>query len=105
MRDLKNFDTATDFVAGFLAFYNYLRPHESLENRTPANAAGIDYPYQNWGDIISKHKPSKPVIIEHQPRAMTAMLKEMHRVRLKRVPNRVLPGLTSSKDKMMGRRL
>ena len=30
MRGLKTFETATDFTQGWLAYYNYLRPHESL---------------------------------------------------------------------------
>ncbi len=68
MRDLKNLETALDFVAGFLAFYNYLRPHESLENKTPAEAAGITYPYRNWSELISKHKPSHKVSVEHVKR-------------------------------------
>lgn len=68
MRDLKNLETAHDFVAGFLAFYNYLRPHESLENKTPAEVAGIDYPYGNWSEIISNYKPSHKVTIEHVKR-------------------------------------
>lgn len=68
MRDLKNFETAQDFVAGFLAFYNYLRPHESLDNKTPAEASGIAYPYRNWTELISKYKPSHKVTIEHVKR-------------------------------------
>jgi hypothetical protein len=35
---------------------------------TPAEVAGIDYPYQNWSDIIRKHKPSRYIGIEHHPR-------------------------------------
>lgn len=73
MRGLKNIESAHDFVSGFLAYYNYLRPHESLDNRTPAEKAGITYPYQNWTDIISKHKPSVKVTIEHQPRGRTKL--------------------------------
>lgn len=68
MRDLKNLETAHDFVAGFLAFYNYLRPHESLGNKTPAEAAGIAYPYGNWSELISKYKPSHKVTVEHVKR-------------------------------------
>ena len=68
MRGLKNFESALAFTEGWLAHYNYLRPHESLEDKTPAEFAGIDYPYRNWADIIRKHEPSKPVTIEHQPR-------------------------------------
>lgn len=68
MRGLKNFESALDFTDGWLVYYNYLRPHHSLQNKTPAEVAGIEYPYKNWADIIRKHKPSKPVVIEHQPR-------------------------------------
>ncbi|MBA7690237.1 hypothetical protein ES703_98761 [subsurface metagenome] len=68
MRGLKNFETATDFVNGWLVHYNYLRPHTALDDKTPAEVAGVEYPYRNWADIIRKHKPSRPIIIEHQPR-------------------------------------
>ncbi len=70
MRGLKNVETAHDFVDGFLAYYNYLRPHESLENKTPAEVSGISYPYKNWDELIRNHKPSKPVVIEHQKRGL-----------------------------------
>jgi hypothetical protein len=65
---LKNLGSAQDFIEGWLVHYNYLRPHTALDDKTPAEVAGIDFPYENWADIIRKHKPSKPVIIEHQPR-------------------------------------
>ena len=67
MRGLKNIESAHDFISGWLVHYNYLRPHIALDDKTPAEVAGIDYPYDNWADI-TRHKPSKPVIIEHQPR-------------------------------------
>jgi putative transposase len=67
MRGLKNIETAHDFIHGWLVHYNYLRPHTALDDKTPAEAAGIDYPYKNWADI-TRHKPSKAVIVEHQPR-------------------------------------
>jgi len=68
MRGLKNFESALEFTKGWLVHYNYLRPHESLQDKTPAEVAGIKYPYKNWADIIRKHKPSKRIIIEHQSR-------------------------------------
>jgi hypothetical protein len=68
MRGLKNIETTHDFVAGFLAYYNYLRPHESLGNKTPAESAGIRYPYKNWTDIISKHRPTVKVEVTHVER-------------------------------------
>ncbi|MFC2022224.1 DDE-type integrase/transposase/recombinase [Chloroflexota bacterium] len=68
MRGLKNFETATEFVNGWLVHYNYLRPHTALDDKTPAEVAGVDYPYKNWADIIRKHIPSGKIAIEHQPR-------------------------------------
>ena len=72
MRGLKNMESALDFINGWLVHYNYLRPHTSLDDKTPAEVAGIDYPYDNWADI-TRHKPSEPVIIEHQPRGMVKL--------------------------------
>ncbi|MDY6917876.1 MAG: hypothetical protein SVP26_08040, partial [Chloroflexota bacterium] len=37
---------------GWLLHYNFFRPHESL-GMTPAKAAGIDFPYRNWRDIVA----------------------------------------------------
>jgi putative transposase len=68
MRGLKNIESAIEFTKGWLAHYNFLRPHESLDDKTPAEVADIEYPYRNWAAIIRKHKPSRPITIEHQPR-------------------------------------
>lgn len=78
MKGLKNFDSALDFTEGWLVHYNYLRPHESLRGKTPAQVSRINYPYKNWADIIRKHKPSKKITIEHQPR--TAMRLQENRI-------------------------
>jgi len=56
MRGLKNVDTAKLFTEGWLLYYNYLRPHESLRGRTPAQVAGVKYPYRNWQDIVAGRK-------------------------------------------------
>ncbi|MFC1949376.1 transposase [Chloroflexota bacterium] len=47
MRGLKNIESANDFISGWLVHYNYIRPHTSLNDRTPAEVAGINYPYKN----------------------------------------------------------
>jgi len=64
--------------------YNYLRPHTALDDKTPAEVAGIDFPYENWADI-TRHKPSKPVIIEHMPRGTI----ELPRIQIGRPRKRV----------------
>jgi putative transposase len=56
MRGLKKCETAKLVMDGWLVFYNYIRPHESLSTRfgekTPAEKAGIKFPYKNWLDIV-----------------------------------------------------
>jgi hypothetical protein len=97
MRGLKNLETAIDFTQGWLVHYNYLRPHESLNDKTPAEVAGIEYPYQNWADIIRKHKPSAPVTIEHQPRDMVKLphiqVGRPKKLRISEKPPRISPKL------------
>jgi len=48
MKAFRNIDTLMQFTDGFLVYYNFLRPHESLNGRTPAEVAGIDYDVKNW---------------------------------------------------------
>jgi hypothetical protein len=75
MRGLKNIDTAIQFTDGWLVHYNFLRPHESLKDATPAQAAGIDYPFKNWADIT---RVPSPVTYSREP-------SPRERVRLPRV--------------------
>ena len=74
MRGLKNVESAIDFINGWLIHYNYLRPHSGIDDKTPAEAAGVDYPYKNWDDI-TRHVPSKPITVTHLPRG-TMRLRE-----------------------------
>lgn len=96
MRGLKNLETAHDFVDGFLAYYNYLRPHESLDNKTPAEVAGIVYPYKNWTDIIREHKPSVKVQVLHVERD-TLRLPKAQISKLPRIPSITPPAPRISK--------
>jgi hypothetical protein len=57
MRGFKKPDTATLILDGWLVYYNYLRPHESLGDKTPARIAGINFPYQSWQDIVKSQTP------------------------------------------------
>jgi putative transposase len=53
MRGLKSIDSARNVLQGWLVHYNYLRPHEALGNKMPAQKAGIDYKFENWKDIVN----------------------------------------------------
>ncbi len=57
MWGMKKPETTRVILDGFLVFYNYFRPHESLNDKTPAEVAGIDYPYKNWLDVVKSQSP------------------------------------------------
>ncbi len=93
IRGLKNIESAHDFISGWLVHYNYIRPHTALNDRTPAEVAGIDYPYKNWADI-TRHKPSKPIITEHQPRGKV----ELPRIQVGRPRKRIRVSKRTQRD-------
>jgi transposase-like protein len=55
LRGLDNFESAVSFTDGLEIFYNYVRPHSALDDRTPAVAAGMEFLSGNpWLDLIQK---------------------------------------------------
>jgi len=51
MRGLKNMDTP--ILEGYQIFHNYIRPHMSLEGKTPSEIAGIRIEGKNkWITLI-----------------------------------------------------
>jgi len=52
LRGLKKRETAKLILDGWLVHYNFFRPHESLGNKTPAEKAGVKFPYKNWLDVV-----------------------------------------------------
>lgn len=54
MRALKNKQTLQKFMDGWLVHYNYFRPHMSLDDKTPAETAGINFPFRNWKDVVEQ---------------------------------------------------
>lgn len=63
MRGLKSIPTAQALLDGWLVHYNYFRGHESLDDRMPAEVAGVKFPYKNWLDVIEGQR----VIAEPEP--------------------------------------
>jgi hypothetical protein len=57
MRGLKDINFALEFTDGFLAYYNFIRPHEGLDGRTPAEVAGVDYNIKSWSGVIKLNEP------------------------------------------------
>ena len=54
MRGLHTLESARLFMDGWLVHYNFFRPHMSLKDQTPAQVAGIRFPYRNWKDITER---------------------------------------------------
>jgi putative transposase len=52
MRGLKRPEATRELLRGFLVYYNYLRPHDSLDGKTPAEVSGIQYPFKSWSDVV-----------------------------------------------------
>jgi transposase-like protein len=53
MRGLKSFDSTKQILEGYTVHYNYVRPHQSLRGKTPAQAAGMSAP-NNWKALIDQ---------------------------------------------------
>lgn len=56
MRGLKTPESALLILDGWLVYYNFFRPHESLGDKTPAEKAGLDFPLKNWLDVVKQSK-------------------------------------------------
>jgi transposase-like protein len=58
-RGLKKEDSA--ILSGYQLFHNYVRPHESLDGKTPAEACGIKVEGQDkWKTLIENASKNKP---------------------------------------------
>jgi len=68
MRDLKNKDTLKRFTDGWLVYYNFFRPNMALDNRTPADVAGLNYECKNWADVVGYEK--SPIVRMLEPESI-----------------------------------
>ncbi len=67
MRSFRDMETLIQFMDGYLVYYNFFKPHEALEGKTPAEVAKVDYQIKNWKDL-SQIPVSKQVEIQsHKP--------------------------------------
>jgi transposase-like protein len=55
MRNLKSIDKIKTFVDGWKAHYNFILPQAELDNKTPAQAAGIEYNDKTWKGVCEKN--------------------------------------------------
>jgi len=83
MRGLKDFESTRSILEGFAIHYNYVRPHQSLNGKTPAQAARLQVP-NNWKNLIEQAtkyeaellaKATKPMIEAKEGEAMKVIAK------------------------------
>ena len=56
MRDLKDTRTLKRFTDGWLVHYNFFRPNMALDNKSPAEIAGLKYDCHDWADVVGYKK-------------------------------------------------
>lgn len=61
MRGMKGANTAEELMNGFRTYYNFVRPHMSLDGKTPAEASGleIELGQNKWLGLIKEASASK----------------------------------------------
>ena len=67
MRAFRNIETLHQFMNGYLVYYNYFKPHEALNGRTPAEVARVDYQVKNWKDLSQIPVSKKAELETHKP--------------------------------------
>jgi hypothetical protein len=51
-RAFRDVETLIQFTDGWLVYYNYFRSHTSLDGKTPAEEANVNYSVKNWNDLV-----------------------------------------------------
>jgi transposase-like protein len=67
MRAFRDMDTLIQFMDGYLVFYNYFKPNEALNGKTPAEVAHVDYQIKNWKDLSQLPVSKEAEIKSHHP--------------------------------------
>lgn len=80
---LRNTESALAFLDGFIAYYNFIRPHEGIDNQRPAEAAKIKYDVKSWADVthLGEREPEP-----FEPQYVIPVAVQMARVNTMGVP-------------------
>jgi len=65
MKAFRDIETLITFADGFLVYYNFLKPHEALKGRTPAEKAKVRYPFKTWVEVVNAPVSKKAELITH----------------------------------------
>lgn len=64
LRGLDSRESGQTYLDGWTLNYNLFRKHHSLGNKTPAQAAGLDAPFDEWEDVVEHAAPHKRAKVE-----------------------------------------
>lgn len=64
LRGLDTRQSGQTYLDGWTMDYNLFRKHESLKNRTPAQAARMSVPFEEWEDVVEHAAPYKRAQVE-----------------------------------------
>lgn len=53
IRRMKNRETSKLIMEGWLVHYNFFRPQEALNNKTPGELAKATFPYKSWQELVT----------------------------------------------------
>lgn len=70
MRSFRDFETLLQFMDGYLTYYNYFKPNEALNGKTPAEAAKVDYQIKNWKELSQLPVSKQTEIETHNKRTI-----------------------------------
>jgi putative transposase len=109
-RAFHDVETLIQFTDGWLVYYNYFKSHESLNGKTPAEVAKVDYKIKNWADLaklpvsklseIKSHTTPKVVI----PKTHVKLDMAFSRHRQPKAEHKITSGIYASKSGMLSRR-
>ena len=51
LRGLKGRDTGQEYIDGLVVHYNYIRPHQALKGKRPAQAADSEIAFESWREV------------------------------------------------------
>ncbi len=96
MRGLHTIESARRFMDGWLVHYNFFRPHTSLKDRTPAQVAGIKFPFRNWKDVVEQPfeiTARIPLLSSELPRHRVIKVRSRKKAKKTSVKLRIEPSL------------
>jgi transposase-like protein len=65
MKAFRDIETLIPFTEGFLVYYNFLKPHEALDGKTPAEKAKLRYSAKTWVDIVNIPVTKRAEVAKH----------------------------------------